>query len=68
MKEAKLEIGDLVFAFAYRGEVNSALIGVVVRISPPSDYSLTSEEVTVFTPNGFERVRKESCKIISKRK
>jgi hypothetical protein len=68
MKEKiKLEIGDLVFAFTYRGAVNSALVGVVVRIPPEADAKAVSAEITVFTPNGFEQVRKESCQIISKR-
>ncbi len=66
--EDSLEIGDLVFAYAYRGPVSSALIGVVVKLTPDVARRKTFTMVTVFTSNGFERVPKNSCRIISKLK
>tara|TARA_E500000331_G_scaffold263199_1_gene254179 strand:+ start:857 stop:1087 length:231 start_codon:yes stop_codon:yes gene_type:complete len=71
MKEDdRLEIGDLVFACAYRGPASSAaaMVGVVVKLSPDIVRKKAFTMVTVFTSNGFEQVPKNSCQIISKLK
>ena len=69
MKETdELEIGDLVFAFRYRGVVNSATVGIVLKLSRRANPRAAWTEVTLFTADGYETVAKRSCKIISKRR
>tara|TARA_B100000945_G_scaffold111874_1_gene88634 strand:+ start:78 stop:287 length:210 start_codon:yes stop_codon:yes gene_type:complete len=69
MKETdKLEIGDLVFAFRYQGEVNSATVGIVLKLCRRANPRTAWTEVTIFTANGYEKVHKRSCKLISKRR
>jgi len=69
MKETgQLEIGDLVFAYRYHGPVNSATIGVVLRVSKQINPNTAMTEVLIFTPDGYETVAEKSCQVISKKK
>lgn len=61
-----VEVGDLVFAYAYRGEVKDAVIGVVCRVYPGKS-ELGWEMVSVWTPAGFELLPSISCAVICKK-
>jgi len=63
----KIQIGDLVFAFAYRGPTNSALIGIVCVRYPKKKNSGGWDMLSVFTPNGYELVPEESCRVIARK-
>ena len=62
----KIQIGDLVFAFAYRGPSNSALIGIVC-VRYPKKNGVGWNMLSVFTPNGYELVPEESCRVIARK-